>query len=155
MARYTEYETVLDENRLVTAEAVRTEECRYEPSCPDNLVKAMNQLYRANKLTEEHIWMIAVEARMENVAIFEIARGGQSSCQCEPRSVFRKAMSVNAMSIIIAHNHPSGTVTVSKEDSLLDKRLREAGDLLGIKVADFIVIGGNDYYSRMEVEHDS
>ena len=62
------------------------------------------------------------------------------------REVFKGAMLVGATSIVILHNHPSGNPTPSKEDRLAEARQREAGELLGIPMVDFLVIGDNGRY---------
>lgn len=67
-----------------------------------------------------------------------------------PREVFKKAITMNASSIILAHNHPSGDITPSNEDKVLTRRMVEAGEILGINVLDHFVIGHNKYYSFKE-----
>jgi len=67
-----------------------------------------------------------------------------------PREVFKEAILVSASSIICVHNHPSGNVMPSKNDFEITKRLISAGDLLGIRVIDHIIIGNDKYYSFFE-----
>ncbi len=67
-----------------------------------------------------------------------------------PREVFRKAIALNAASIVLAHNHPSGDTTPSPEDLALTKRMKDAGEILGINVLDHFIIGHNSYYSFKE-----
>ena len=62
--------------------------------------------------------------------------------------VFKPAIITNAASIILAHNHPSGDPKPSQEDLTITKRLKEAGELLGIPVLDHIIIG----YSYFSIE---
>ncbi len=76
-----------------------------------------------------------------------VSKGTINQTLAMPREIFRKAIINNASSIIIAHNHPSGDPTPSKEDYNITKRLIESGHLLGIKVLDHIVIGKGRYYS--------
>ena len=59
----------------------------------------------------------------------------------------------NAASIIISHNHPSGDTTPSKEDINITKRIKEAGDIIGIKLLDHIIIGDKNYLSLKEEGH--
>jgi DNA repair protein RadC len=63
------------------------------------------------------------------------------------REVFRTAILRNACSIIIAHNHPSGIVEPSSADQETTGRLREAGELLGIRLLDHVVVGPENYFS--------
>lgn len=67
-----------------------------------------------------------------------------------PREVFRKAITLNAASIVLAHNHPSGDTRPSQEDLQLTRRMEEAGQILGINVLDHFIIGHNAYYSFLE-----
>jgi DNA repair protein RadC len=64
-----------------------------------------------------------------------------------PREVLKPAILANAHRIILAHNHPSGNLNPSISDIEMAKRMIAAGDLLGIKVVDFIIVGDGDYYS--------
>lgn len=66
-----------------------------------------------------------------------------------PREVFKTALLSSAAAIILMHNHPTGDPTPSAEDLEVTRRLREAGDLIGIKVLDHLVIGST-YYSFSE-----
>jgi DNA repair protein RadC len=59
----------------------------------------------------------------------------------DPRGVFRPAVAANAASVIIAHNHPSGSLLPSSQDEEVTKRLRDAGKILGIAVLDSIILG--------------
>ena len=67
-----------------------------------------------------------------------------------PRETFRTAIINNANSIILAHNHPSGDATPSKEDLDITKRLVDAGNILGIKVLDHVIIGKNSFVSMQQ-----
>ena len=67
-----------------------------------------------------------------------------------PREIFREAIRKNAAAIIAGHNHPSGTVEPSAEDRLITKRLKEAGEIIGIQLVDHIIISKQGYYSFLE-----
>ena len=62
-----------------------------------------------------------------------------------PREVFRLAIHNNASSVIVAHNHPSGDPTPSREDIAVTNRIKEAGKILGIDLLDHIVVGSHSY----------
>ena len=64
-----------------------------------------------------------------------------------PREVYIHAILDNAFSIVIAHSHPSGSINPSNEDKEITKRIKEAGDLLGINVLDHLIISKKGYYS--------
>ena len=65
-----------------------------------------------------------------------------------PRDIFKSAILANACSIVLCHNHPSGELTPSKEDIDITKKLNEAGELMGIKVLDHIIVSDRGYKSR-------
>ena len=67
-----------------------------------------------------------------------------------PREVFREALRYGAVSVVLLHNHPSGCPEPSETDLLVTKRFKEVGELLGIRLLDHIIIGGNEYLSFAE-----
>jgi DNA repair protein RadC len=71
----------------------------------------------------------------------ECTRGLLDQCLLHPREVFREAVRQSAASVILAHNHPSGDPTPSKEDIDITRRLVEAGNILGIRVVDHVICG--------------
>lgn len=68
------------------------------------------------------------------------------------REVYKLGIYCNSASIIVAHNHPSGNPSPSREDREITKRLSDSGDILGIKVLDHLIIGSDSYYSFKEHE---
>ena len=66
------------------------------------------------------------------------------------KEVIREAIKYNAFYVILAHNHPSGNLDPSNDDIDLTKRLVLAGDLLGVKVLDHLIISTNGWYSFLE-----
>ena len=64
-----------------------------------------------------------------------------------PRELFIEALQKNAVYIILLHNHPSGDPSPSKDDILVTRRVKEAGELIGIELLDHIIIGDNCYVS--------
>jgi len=76
-----------------------------------------------------------------------ISEGGITSTTVDPRLIFRRALETGAVSIIIFHNHPSGTLRPSKADEALTQKLTQGAKLLDIKLLDHIVIGDKGYFS--------
>jgi DNA repair protein RadC len=76
-----------------------------------------------------------------------ISTGILNSSLVHPREVFKTAISENAASLILLHNHPSGNAEPSHEDKAVTRQIVSAGEVVGIKVLDHIIIAGNDYYS--------
>jgi len=70
--------------------------------------------------------------------------------QVHPREVFADPITDRATAIIIAHNHPTGNVVPSKDDAEITKKLKAAGETLGIKLLDHIIFSLKGYYSFLE-----
>lgn len=77
----------------------------------------------------------------------EISRGTLNQSLVHPRDAFQLAVRNSASAVIFIHNHPSGDPTPSRDDLVITKRLYNAGDLLGIRVLDHVIIGRDTYYS--------
>ena len=81
-----------------------------------------------------------------------VSRGTADKTFLHPREIFRHAIRLGAVSVIVAHNHPSGDSTPSDEDVAETKRLIEAGELVGIPLDDHVVIGrGGKHVSIMQL----
>lgn len=80
--------------------------------------------------------------------------GTVNNSTVHPRDVFREAVKCNAVSIIIVHNHPAGSVCPSMQDIHLTNEFIKIGKLMDIKVLDHIIVGKNDYYSFLESNGD-
>jgi len=80
----------------------------------------------------------------------QISEGSLNQSIVHPREVFAPAVRESAAAVIFIHNHPSGDPAPSREDREITRRLKEAGDLLGIKVLDHIIIGDGSFYSFVE-----
>lgn len=76
-----------------------------------------------------------------------ISMGGVSGTVVDPKIIFKKALAVQASSIILAHNHPSGALRPSQADISITKKLVSAGESLDIKVIDHIIVAEGGYYS--------
>ncbi|MDD2499960.1 MAG: DNA repair protein RadC [Geobacter sp.] len=80
----------------------------------------------------------------------QVSEGSLNQSIVHPREVFAPAVRESAAAVIFIHNHPSGDPSPSREDREITCRLKEAGDILGIKVLDHIIIGDGNYYSFVE-----
>lgn len=99
---------------------------------------------------KEHFYVLLLNTKNKIISWDEISRGDLNSSIVHPREVFKYALKNSANSIICLHNHPSGDTTPSKEDIEITKRLVEVGNLVGIRLLDHIIIGGNSYVSLRE-----
>jgi len=99
---------------------------------------------------QEHFAALFLNARNVPVGWKEISRGSVSASLVHPREVFLAAIRVVASSLILAHNHPTGDPSPSKDDIELTRRLKEAGELLGIEVLDHLIITADSHVSLKE-----
>ncbi|NUO09385.1 MAG: DNA repair protein RadC [Candidatus Brocadia sp.] len=77
----------------------------------------------------------------------DVTKGSLTSSIAHPREAFKAAIKESAASVIFVHNHPSGDPEPSKEDIQITQRLSEAGNIVGIKVLDHIIIGNGSFVS--------
>ena len=101
-------------------------------------------------LEHEHFRIMTLNTKKEINFIREISKGTINMTIVHAREVFRAAISDNAHSIILLHNHPTGDPSPSKEDIGLTKNLIEASKIIGIDILDHIIIGDNRYFSFLE-----
>ena len=81
------------------------------------------------------------------IAISEISTGGITGTVADPKVVFMTALKANACNIILAHNHPSGSLKPSRADIELTRKIKEGGQLLDLGVLDHLIITTEAYYS--------
>jgi len=109
---------------------------------------------------KEHFWIIGLDSKNIILYVELVAIGTLNNILVHPREVFRMAILKAAASIMVGHNHPSGSLEVSSTDRLLTERLIKAGEILGIKLLDHIVIGNNkpgcvSFHRKGLLEEDS
>ncbi len=77
----------------------------------------------------------------------QISEGSLSASIVHPREVFAPVLRESAAAVLFVHNHPSGDPTPSREDLEITERLKQVGDLMGVRVLDHVIIGNGDYVS--------
>ncbi len=99
--------------------------------------------------TKEYFFTVHLDGKNRIVAIDVVSIGSLNQSIVHPREVFKTALLSSAAAIILLHNHPTGDPGPSPEDIAITRRLKEAGDMLGIKILDHIIIG-ETYMSFVE-----
>lgn len=122
---------------------------------PERSVKSPEDAYKLAKqfLVEadrEYFLVACLDTKNQPTAIHFCHVGSLNSSIVHPREVFKSAILSNSASIIVAHNHPSGDSTPSREDIEVTKRLVEAGKIIGIEVLDHIIVGDETFTSLKE-----
>ncbi len=108
-------------------------------------------LEELGELKQEHLVAVYLNTKNEVLKKETIFIGSLNQSIAHPREIFKGAVKYSAARIILAHNHPSGNPTPSRNDKIFTKRIMECGDLMGIDVLDHFVIGENEYISLREV----
>ena len=96
---------------------------------------------------KEHVIAFYLNSQGAVIERQTIAIGTVTNSLVHPREVFEPAVRLSAVSVILVHNHPSGDLKPSVEDKELTKRLEEAGRIIGISLADHVIISQKGYLS--------
>ena len=102
---------------------------------------------KLSSLDKEYLMILHLDSKNRVLKDEIISIGTLNNTLIHPREVFKSAIKESSNSIILVHNHPSGDPTPSKADEEMTKRLFDAGDLLGIKILDHVIIGKDEFYS--------
>ena len=95
----------------------------------------------------EMLLSVMLTVKNDLIGVETVSIGSISASTTTPRDVFKSAILANAVAIIVCHNHPSGELTPSNEDIALTKQLIAAGELLGIRVLDHLIVSNQGYKS--------
>ena len=95
----------------------------------------------------EHLVVLALDQKLKAIGFKVCASGGMAEANVDPKTVFQAALALGAVCIVVAHNHPSGDPTPSEEDVAMTRALRNAGDMIEMKVQDHIILGKGTFYS--------
>lgn len=125
-------------------------ENKYKILSPDDAFQYFRYLMYE---VQENLVSLYLDTKNNVIKRKTIYIGGLDSSILHPREVFKEAISYSASRIILAHNHPSGDPTPSREDIKVTQRFCEVGNIIGIDVLDHIVIGENKYVSLKAKGH--
>ena len=121
---------------------------RYIISSPEDAYDILKDNLRYEM--QENVVVLLLDSKNQVIGKKILTKGTMDSSLVTPREVFKAAIDAKAMSIIVAHNHPSGDPKPSNEDIAITKRLQKSGDILGVTVLDHIIIGDDRYISLKE-----
>ncbi len=117
------------------------------PGVPMTKEEMLSLLAKISGERQEHFVVICLDSggRLVNSKIIFI--GTVTSMVVNPREIFAQAIADYAVSIVVAHNHPSGNPSPSKEDIATTQQLVAAGLILGIELEDHLIVSGNSHFS--------
>jgi DNA repair protein RadC len=113
----------------------------------DSAEKAAEQLHQIRNKKQEHFVLLTLDGARRLINNRVVTIGTLMSSLVHPREVFSLAIEDRAASIIIAHNHPSGQLDISEQDREVTRRIRQAGDIIGIRLDDHLIVAENDFVS--------
>ena len=114
---------------------------------PEDVWKELKDIREHKK---EHFVVFYLDSRNQEIKREIISVGSLNASLVHPREVFEPAVKNLAAQVILAHNHPSGNLEPSEDDLILNKRLVEAGKILGIEIIDHIIVAKDGYLSFKE-----
>ena len=113
----------------------------------DSPEKAMEQLHHIKNKKQEYFVLLTLDGARRLINNRVITIGTLMCSLVHPREVFSLAIEDRAASIIIAHNHPSGMLDISAQDREVTKRIKQAGDIVGIRLDDHLIVAEHDFVS--------
>lgn len=117
---------------------------------PKEIVDVLTKVLELQNEAEEVLVLLSLDTRNKVIGMFEVSRGSINSSIVHPREILKRALLSNSSNIVIAHNHPSGDVTPSREDIDITRRIKECCNIIGIPLLDHIIVGENSYTSLKE-----
>jgi DNA repair protein RadC len=101
-------------------------------------------------LKKEEFHVLLLDAKNRKIKDVRVSEGSLTSSLVHPREVFHPVIRESAAAVILIHNHPSGDPQPSQEDLHITRRLREVGEVMGVRVLDHVVIGKGKYVSFVD-----
>ena len=98
----------------------------------------------------EQFYAVLLDNKNRKIKEVRVSQGSLTASIVHPRDVYLPVIRESAAAVIFVHNHPSGDPTPSREDIEITRRLREVGDLVGVRVLDHIVVGHGRYVSFVD-----
>lgn len=128
-------------SRFKTRRLVHNE--RY--TSPEQVFEHYHFTYRDRR--KEYFLVLLLDGKNRILKEVQVSEGSLNQSIVHPREVFHAAVRESAAGMILVHNHPTGDPTPSREDVSITQRLKEAGDMMGVKVLDHVIIGDGTFTS--------
>jgi DNA repair protein RadC len=144
-AKFAQLQAILELGRRSLAEELQSGTSFDAPAA----VKQYLQLLLTNKPYESFL-VLFLDVKNRLICADELFRGTLTHASVYPREVVKAALTHNAASVMLAHNHPSGTLEPSAADHKLTQTLKQALDLIGVRVLDHFIVAGTQVHSFAE-----
>lgn len=100
--------------------------------------------------TCEHFYAVLLDNKHRKIRDVVVSKGSLTASIVHPRDVFHQVVRHSAAAVVFVHNHPSGDPTPSKEDIEITRRLREVGDVMGVRILDHVIVGKGRFVSFVD-----
>ena len=129
---------------------VRHGDVSSQPVLTNSVLSAdlIRSLYPADTLEmQEHFICVYMNQENRLIGWHHLSTGGVTGTVADPRLIFSVGVQCGATGVILSHNHPSGNIKPSQADKLITQKIKNAGEMIDIKVLDHIIITATDHYS--------
>ena len=133
---------------------IRCRVCLVRENTSEEIIKINNEsdayeLVKEELVNSDREILLSIMLTVKNdlIGVETVSIGSITASTTTPRDIFKSAILANAVAIIVCHNHPSGELIPSKNDIEITKQLIAAGDILGIKVLDHLIVSNQGYRS--------
>ena len=135
------------EVELIYKSKVRASE-RAQITSSKDAYQVFLQIWDDNKIEfVEQFKVLFLNRANKVLGAFDVSSGGISGTVADPRVIFVAAFKTHSSGILVAHNHPSGNLKPSRQDEELTQKIKQAGQLLDVKLLDHLIISNESYYS--------
>lgn len=107
----------------------------------------MKDVLKVDRKAEEHVWIFGLDNSCKLLGVFDVFKGSVNQCISSPREIFLRLLLSGASSFIMAHNHTSDETEPSRLDLETTKKMDELSKMMGIRLMDHVITGGETYYS--------
>lgn len=114
---------------------------------PQEITDMMRKVFDLGNKAEEYFYVIAMNAKCKPIGVFEISHGASTFSYVVPQAVFSRLLICGGPMWVAVHNHPSGDCTPSKADLEITAKLFHLSKMLGMTMADHIIVSDKSYYS--------
>lgn len=140
--------TILAATEMGRRRAAETPELQPKIEVAHNVFALMQPLI--GELPHEEFWVLYLNSTNRVIQKARLFSGGITHTTVDVRLLFKTALEQGAIALILVHNHPSGSITPSKEDIELTQRVKTAGDMLDIKLLDHVIVTEKEYLSLLD-----
>lgn len=137
--------------RLRTFTVQETDPSKWQAGQPtrssEDAFRLAQSIYRELDSDKEHFVLLSLNNKNRLSGFKVISTGSLTASLVHPREVYTAALELRAAAVIFLHNHPSGDPAPSPEDIDITRRLKEIGDVMGIRVLDHVVLGQDRFFS--------